>query len=153
MKKSLLTISAVIITAVVFLSSCTSSYNLKLNVGTGDRISVTMDTTDNCKMSYENDTFNISDNSNNVMEGTFITLDAYNETYLPSANTYGVLDSGQIDGMLYTVYSEDGTTYSFIGAIENSNTAVLFRSISTQEKATELFKKLSFAKIEKEDIF
>lgn len=130
---------------VICLTACTPSHTISLNVVTGDNITATLNTTNGYEMSYENDTFHISDGISDVLIGTFITTDSYTNNYLKYAELYGVLKSGSIKGINYIMYTEDSVTYNIVGQIENSNTSVFFNSIRcTQEQAKDIFEMLSF---------
>lgn len=129
------------------LTGCTSSISYTYKVTTGDTIQITLNNSDGYSISSELP-FKITKDDTTLSQGTFITLDGY-EQYIATVNntsTAKVIDKGTKNGVEYTFYSYNNQEFNYIIKIEGSNTAILIGNAVSEESAKECFERLTFSK-------
>lgn len=134
--------------SVFAITGCTTSKSYTFDVSTGDKIKVELQTNDGYDIS-SNLPFEISKDGNILSQGTFITIDGYNQ-YVDIANDTSsgatVLDEGNKNGVTYTFYSYNNEEFNYIIKVDNSNTGVLLGNDVSEQSAKEVFEKLTFSK-------
>ena len=145
MKK--LKLMCIILIALFMITGCTTSKSYTYQVETGDTIKIQLDTTDGYDISSDLP-FTISKDGETLSQGTFITIDQYNQ-YLEAIRQDSkvvILDSGSKDGIHYTFYAYDNSEYNYIIQIDDSNTGVLLGNPNSKEEAEACFTLISFHK-------
>lgn len=135
------------------LSGCTpgsakSSVSFTFSVETGDKVKVTLDTSDDYSMTSEVP-FAISKGDEVQSQGTFVTKDTYLSyvEIIESENSAEILDSGSKDGIEYLFWAtRDEHDYAVY--IENSDTGFLIANNVSRESAEECFSRLQFSLVE-----
>lgn len=132
----------------IILVGCASTYKAYIyEVGTGDKIKIKLDTSDEYDIASEIP-FTISKDGSTLSQGTFITLDGYDQ-YIDVVNkdtNSTILDSGNKNGVEYIFYSYNNSEYNYIIKINNSNTGVILANAVSKESAEECFNRLTFSK-------
>lgn len=131
-------IFALMAAAVLMLTGCTTNLSLTFNVETGDKIKVTLDTTDSeYSLRAEDATFIVSAGENDKIHGIFLTEEMYDQR-LEAAETYGnVLESGK-----YTLYQIDNET-DVIMHVPDSSTGILIGSLEDEATVRDIMGRLT----------
>lgn len=147
MKKVISIISIVIMGVMLLtLTGCTSSKSYTFDVETGDRVEITLNTSEGHDLSYELP-FTISKDDKTLSQGTFIKGNYYSE-YVNVANTDSlatVLDTGSNDDIEYVFYSYNDSEYNYIIKVKDSNTGIILGNPNSREEAEECFELLTFS--------
>lgn len=128
------------------LTGCTTTKSYTYVVETGDSIKIELNTSDGYDLS-SNLPFTISKDGEIYSQGTFITMDGYNQ-YIDLVDrdvNSKILDKGMKNGVTYTFYSYNNTEYNYIIKIDGSNTGVLLGSQKSQVEAENIFNLLKFS--------
>ena len=126
------------------LTGCTTNKSYTYTVETGDKVNITLNTTDGYDLSSDLP-FAISKDGNTLSQGTFIQ-ESYYEQYVNAANTQGqIIDRGSNDNIEYVFYSYNNSEYNYVIKIKDSNTALLLGNPNSQEEAKKCFELLSFS--------
>lgn len=144
MKKVFMSL-AIIGVMLLTLTGCTKSKSYTFTVETGDKIKIQLNTTDGYDLSSDLP-FKISKDGNTLSQGTFITIDGYNQ-YIEAINSdfnAKILDSKTKDGISYTFYSYNDSEFNYVIKINDSNTGILLGNPNSQEEAEKCFELLTF---------
>lgn len=149
MKKmnKILTCVAALICVVTMVAGCKTTLAYTFNVDNGDVIKISMDTTDQYKMTSDVP-FTISKDGQDLTQGTFIHGEAY-EQYVNVVNTDDkavLLDSGTKDGNEYVFWCYDGKEYNYAIMVSGSNTGVILGNPVSEETAKECFNRMTITK-------
>ena len=126
------------------LTGCTTNKSYTYTVETGDKVKITLNTTDGYDLSSDLP-FAISKDGNTLSQGTFIQ-ESYYEQYVNAANTQGqIIDRVSNDNIEYVFYSYNNSEYNYVIKIKDSNTALLLGNPNSQEEAKKCFELLSFS--------
>lgn len=128
------------------LAGCTTSKSFTYNVSTGDVIKVELDTSDGYDLTSELP-FTISKDDKMLSQGSFITLDGYNQ-YLDAVDgddKAEVIASDSRDGITYTFYSYDNSEFNYIIRVDGSKTGILLGNPNSKAEAEECFERLTFS--------
>lgn len=125
------------------LTGCTTNKSYTYNVETGDKVKITLNTTDGYDLSSDLP-FKVSKDGKTLSQGTFIE-GSYYEQYVDAANTQGqIIDKGSNSDIEYVFYSYNNAEYNYVIKIKDSNTALLLGNPHSQEEAEKCFELLSF---------
>lgn len=144
MKKVFMSLS-IIVVMLLTLTGCTKSKSYTFTVETDDKIKIQLNTTEGYDLSSDLP-FTISKDGNTLSQGTFITIDGYNQ-YIEAVNSDSnakILDSETRDGVSYTFYSYNDSEFNYVIKINDSNTGILLGNQNSQEEAEKCFKLLTF---------
>ncbi len=136
----------------MLLGACggVSSESITFDAGTGDKIKVTLDTTEGLELSQENGIISVSKDDESILQGFFIDLEMV-AGYLEEIETNEsimVLDQGTQNGVTYVFYSienEAFTEYDYLMRINDSSTGLIFGSVALEEDAKAGFNAMSFS--------
>lgn len=143
--KKVLSLFALVGTLLLTVTGCTTTKSYTYEVTTGDSVKVKLNTSDGYDIT-SNLPFTISKDDKTLSQGTFITIDEYNQ-YLDAVSRdtkAKILDSNSKDGITYTFYSYDNSEFNYIIKIDNSKTGILLGNPNSQTEAEECFNKLTF---------
>ena len=114
------------------LTGCTTNKSYTYTVETGDKVKITLNTTDGYDLSSDLP-FAISKDGNTLSQGTFIQ-ESYYEQYVNAANTQGqIIDRGSNDNIEYiNKYLEDGYKDYITKPINKKNTNEILRKYLKQ---------------------
>lgn len=140
----------------VLLTGCDSSSNgvkssksYTYNVETGDKVKITLDTSNNYNITSSLP-FTISKGDEDLAKGIFLDETGYK--YYKKATESGanvtIIDSGSKDNIDYIFYNYNDTEFNYVIKIKNSNTGILLGNNVSKDSAKECFDRL---KIECED--
>lgn len=140
---------SLIFLAIILLTvtGCTTSKAYTWNVSTGDKIKIKLDTTGGYDITSKMP-FAISKDDKTLSQGTFITIDGYNQ-YMNAIKTdsaANVIDSGTKDGITYTFYSVNNTEFNYIIKVNDSNTGIILGNPNSQSEAEDIFNRLTIRK-------
>lgn len=137
---------------VFMLSACSasSSKSYTFSVETGDKIKVTLDTSDGFTLTQEKGHFFVKKDDENILEGIFIREDGYNN-YLAIKGEQGmrVIEDKEKDGNPYYMYEiegESGLEDNYVLWVKDAKTGILMASIAGREQAQAAFSNLTIAK-------
>lgn len=139
--------AAVVSSAFIMLAGCdfktTRSYTYE--VDTGDKVKVTLDTTDDYKLSKDVP-FEISKDGEVQTTGSFLKengFDLYKSAVSLDENST-LIDSGEKDGHEYIFYSVGGSEYNYVIKLKDSDTGILLGNKVSEDSAKECFERLEF---------
>lgn len=144
--KKLIRVLSVIFILTLILTGCTTSKSFIYKVQTGDSVEVKLDTSNGYNLSSDLP-FTISKDNTKLSQGTFITMDGYNQ-YIELVNNdtnSKIIDSGNKNGITYTFYTYNNSEFNYVIKINNSNTGILLGNPNSQKEAEEIFEKLTFS--------
>ncbi len=138
-------VAVIIITAILILGKFTTKLSYTYEVNTGDKITLSLNTTDGYSMTQDMP-FSITKDDGIISRGTFIEASAY-EVYESSMDLIdGIVnsDKGEKDGITYLYFNYNNTEFDYIIKINDSNTGLLLSNSISEESAKEMFDRLSF---------
>lgn len=144
--KKLIRVLSVIFILTLILTGCTTSKSFIYKVQTGDSVEVKLDTSNGYNLSSDLP-FTISKDNTKLSQGTFITMDGYNQ-YIELVNNdtnSKIIDSGNKNGITYTFYTYNNSEFNYVIKINNSNTGILLGNPNSQKEAKEIFERLTFS--------
>jgi len=144
--KKILSSLVLVMVMVLTLTGCTTSKSFTWDVNTGDKIKIKVDTSGGYDITSDLP-FTISKDDETLSQGTFITIDGYNQ-YMNAVETdptAKVIDSGSKDGITYTFYSVNDSEFNYIIKIDGSNTGILLGNPNSQAEAEEVFSRMTFS--------
>ncbi len=144
--KKLIRMLSVIFILTLTLTGCTTSKSFIYKVQTGDSVEVKLDTSNGYNLSSDLP-FTISKDNTKLSQGTFITMDGYNQ-YIELVNNdtnSKIIDSGNKNGITYTFYTYNNSEFNYVIKINNSNTGILLGNPNSQKEAKEIFERLTFS--------
>lgn len=141
-------ISAFFLCAIVLMvTGCSTTKSYTFKVETGDKIEIKLNTNDNYDITSELP-FAISKNDEVLSQGTFITIDSYNQyiSAINKGNNTKIIESKTKNGLEYTFYSYNNSEYNYVIKIVGSNTGLLIGNPISEESAKECFDRLTITK-------
>lgn len=144
--KKLIRVLSVIFILTLILTGCTTYKSFIYKVQTGDSVEVKLDTSNGYNLSSDLP-FTISKDNTKLSQGTFITMDGYNQ-YIELVNNdtnSKIIDSGNKNGITYTFYTYNNSEFNYVIKINNSNTGILLGNPNSQKEAKEIFERLTFS--------
>lgn len=128
------------------VTGCTTSKSFTWDVTTGDSIKIKLDTTGGYDITSDLP-FAISKDDETLSQGTFITIDGYNQylDVIEKDSTAKVINNGSKNGITYTFYSVNDSEFNYVIKIDGSNTGVLLGNPNSQLEAEEIFDRLTFS--------
>lgn len=138
--KKILSLLVLVMVMVLTLTGCTTSKSFAWDVNTGDKIKIKVDTSGGYDITSDLP-FTISKDDETLSQGTFITIDGYNQymNAVETDSTAKVIDSGSKDGITYTFYSVNDSEFNYIIKIDGSKTGILLGNPNSQAEAEEVF--------------
>lgn len=144
--KKILSLLVLVMVMVLTLTGCTTSKSFAWDVNTGDKIKIKVDTSGGYDITSDLP-FTISKDDETLSQGTFITIDGYNQymNAVETDSTAKVIDSGSKDGITYTFYSVNDSEFNYIIKIDGSKTGILLGNPNSQAEAEEVFSRMTFS--------
>lgn len=145
--KKIFVIMLTILTFSLIATGCTKSKSYTYKVETGDKVKVTLKTNDDYNITSDLP-FKISKGDDVLSQGSFVTLDGYNQ-YLNAAKNDSnarIIATDNKNGLEYTFYSYDDKEYNYVIKISDSNTGLLLANNVSEESAKECFSRLTITK-------
>ena len=145
--KKILSSLVLVMAMVLTLTGCTTSKSFTWDVNTGDKIKIKVDTSGGYDITSDLP-FTISKDDETLSQGTFITIDGYNQymNAVDNDSTANVIDSGTKNGITYTFYSVNNSEFNYLIKIDGSNTGILLGNPNSQSEAEEIFNRLTISK-------
>ena len=144
-KKSLLCIGVVMafsLTGCNMHTTMSATYNVL-----DETVKVELDTSDNMKLSIQNNYFEIQDNDGNILStGCFADGDTYNNYYNSVTGNYDY-EEDTINGSDYLYYEVEGaseTEYNYLVDIGDSNVYAIVGNIDSRQSAKDVMDHLTF---------
>ncbi len=137
----------VLLSVVGCASKTSKSMSYTYSVETGDKIEITLDTSDEYELTSKLP-FSILHDGETLSQGKFITAESYSEyeAVVNSDEKAKLIDSGDKDGNKYLFWSYNGSEYNYAVLIADSNTAVLIGNLVSEESAKECFERIDISK-------
>lgn len=167
-KTKIIKIFALII-GILACSAC-STYSNKsytFTIENGDKIKLTVDTSDKYSLTQKDGRFSITYDDKSILQGFFVTEDGYNnfikrmvdtdkkvETYneiltaLKTSKKINFIEVGKKDDNTYFLYEykgQAGTERHFVVWVNHANTGVVLGSLNDVKDAKEAFSKLTIS--------
>lgn len=147
MKKALVLVLSVALLVCLFAGCTTkSSKTYTFTVDNGDKVKITLNTTDNYDITSEVP-FSISCDGKTLSQGSFVLAESYQQ-YVSVVNTdenAKLIDSGTKDGNDYIFWCYNGSEYNYAILIKGSNTGIVIGNPVSEESAKECFNRLTIA--------
>ncbi len=144
MKKVITVVLCVILMSTMIVGCRTkSSKSYTFTVDNGDKIKITLDTSDDYDISSDLP-FAISCDGEILSQGSFILSDAYEQyvSVVESDENAELLDSGTKDGHEYIFWCYNGSEYNYAILIDDSSTGIILGNPISEESAKECFNRL-----------
>lgn len=147
---AVLMIAAFLLTAFAAACHFTSSKSYTFSVETGDRIQITLDTSDGYSLSQKDGVFSVASGEETILQGVFLLEETYDQYMELSETTDSmiILEENERDDVSYLFYEfvgETGTENNFVIFVKGSHTGVLIGSLSGKDAAKAAFDHLSFS--------
>ena len=129
------------------LTGCTTTKSYTFKVETGDEIEVKLNTNDGYDITSDLP-FSILKDEETLSQGTFITIDQYNQ-YISSVNNDSnskIIESTTKNGLEYTFYSYNDSEWNYVIKVADSSTGLLIGNPISEESAKECFNRLTINK-------
>ncbi|TGY38961.1 hypothetical protein E5347_16565 [Clostridium sartagoforme] len=125
------------------------SMSFTYSVDTGDKVKLTLDTSDNYKLTSELP-FSILKDEETLSQGKFITEESYSQLVdtVKSDEKATLIDSGNKEGNEYIFWSYNESEYNYAVLISDSETGVIIGNPVSEESAKECFEKIDISKVE-----
>lgn len=144
MKKFIVFVVCVVLMSIMSVGCSTnSSKSYTYTVDNGDKIKITLDTSDDYDISSDLP-FTISCGEEMLSQGSFILGEAY-EQYVSVVETdekAELLDFGTKDGHEYIFWCYNGSEYNYAILINDSSTGIIIGNLVSEESAQECFNRL-----------
>jgi len=144
--KKVIIAACVLLMSIMIAGCSTNSFKAyTFTVDNGDKIKITIDTSDDYNISPDLP-FSISHDGRILSQGSFILGDAY-EQYVSAVSADGnakLLDSGIKDGHKYIFWCYNESEYNYVILISDSNTGIILGNLVSEESAKECFNRLEF---------
>ena len=132
----------------IVFSGCTTSKSYTYDVSTGDKVKVSIITSDGYDMTSSLP-FDITKDDKTISTGTFAKKEAY-DYYKNAVNNDAsskIIDSGTKDNLTYFFYEHVGSTneYNYIIKIKNSDTVVILGNTNSEKSAKNVFENLNIS--------
>lgn len=124
------------------------SMSYTYSVDTGDKVELTLDTSDDYKLTSELP-FTILKGEETLSQGKFITKENYSQLVdtVKSDEKDTLIDSGNKDGNEYIFWSYNDSEYNYATLIADSETGVIIGNLVSEESAKACFEKLEISKV------
>ena len=136
--KKLISVLSVALCLCILLTACHSSFSYTFNIETGDRVKVTLDTTNGYKLRQENGQFSVEKDDNKLMFGTFLTADMFDDyeaTVLAGAD---IIESAE-DFYLFQQDGQSGRETYYLFMLDNSDTGIILATLEGEETARAIY--------------
>jgi len=116
------------------------------DVDNGDKIKITLNTTDNYDLSSELP-FTISKDGKIQSHGTFIDSESYQQYYDAVKNDANaqLIDQGEKDDIEYFFWCYNSSEYNYAIRIKKSQTGVLLGNVVSEDSAKQCFERIEFS--------
>lgn len=134
----------VLFIGVFIISGCTTKKGVTYTVETGDKVKVMLKTNDGYDITATIP-FTISENGETRCQGTFITVDGYQQ-YLNAVNNDSlskIIKNDTKDNLSYTFYNYNNSEWNYIIKINNSKTGIILGNNISEDTAKECFERIS----------
>ena len=133
----------------LLLCACTTSKSATFSVDTGDRVKVTVNTTEGLDLVMQVP-FSVTREGRELLTGSF-AVGSYYDTCREAVEEEPqavILEEGTKDGgdyFFYTVDGASGVEYDYVVRVDGSQTVVLLGSLAGREEAEEAFREIVFS--------
>lgn len=133
------------------LTACTSSKSFTFQIENGEKIKVTLNTTDGYNLLQKDGTITIQKDDTNILAGFFLTSEGYEQyaDMVNSSSNVTIIKMTPEDAptfYLYQLEGEAGTETTFLFKVENAETGVILASLASADEAETAFNLLTFEK-------
>lgn len=137
---------------ITLLAACHTSKSYSFQIENGDKIKITLDTSDGYQLAQEDGVFTIVKDDQSILTGCFLTSDGYEEkvaTVLASdlADMISATPEDAPTSYFYQFEGEAGTETDFLFSIEGTETGAIVGSLSPRAEAEAAFALLQFEKV------
>lgn len=151
LKRFFLTLSMCLI-LMLSLTACHSEKSYTFQIENGERIKITLDTSDGWQLSQKDGVFTVQKEDNDILTGYFLTADGFAQnaaavTASPDAEIITAAPEDSPTFYFYEYQGEAGTEVDYLFKVEGAETGVMMGSLSSREEAEAAFKLLEFSKV------
>lgn len=142
--KKFITSLLILFLSIFLLTGCTKNLSYTFNVETGDRIKITLDTTDKYSMNTKSP-INFTKEDKDISTGIFLTEEGYEEykTLINKDSTVKIIENSSKENITYLFYTT-GKEYNYLIKINDSKTGFLLANKNSEDEAKEVFNRISF---------
>ena len=129
-------------------ASVSTSQSMTFQVGTGDKIKVTLDTSAGDSLAQEEGSFSVKNGDSLVFQGVFQTPDQYAAQEAAIRGTEGVeiVTDGETMLSYYHEAGAAGPETGYLFMVDGSDTGVYMASLMDREAADDAFGRMTFEK-------
>lgn len=137
----------------ISLTACESSKSFTFQIDNGEKIKITLNTTNGYDLSQKDGVFTVKKEGEDILNGYFLSEDGYQEKLAAVNTSEGVtiLEATPEASPTFYCYQfegEAGTETDFLFQIEGTKTGVIAGSLNSYEEAETAFQLLEFEKSE-----
>lgn len=134
------------------LSACQSSQSFTFQIDNGEKIKVTLDTTDGYRLSQKDGVFTVEKDEQELLNGFFLTAEGYEQKAAAVLGSSDVvlLEASPEDNptdFFYQFDGEAGLESDLLFKVEGAETGVMIGSLSPREDVAAAFQLLTFEKL------
>ncbi|MDE6742757.1 MAG: hypothetical protein K2J95_02635 [Lachnospiraceae bacterium] len=130
---------------ILALTSCASSMSVTCNVGTGDTIKVTLDTSEGFMLEGADDYgFYVTQDDDKIFQAAFVDEDDYEAYKHALDDLVEIIEEDSANGITWTSYNLDGRS-SFIVWINGSDTGLVMGGMEDYDTEKKVFDSLTFS--------
>lgn len=151
-KKIILTLSLCLL-LILTLTACKTSISYTFQIDNGDKIKVSLETTDGYKLLQKDGVFTVQKDEKDVLIGYFLTSEGYEEkaAVVNDSDDATILTATPENSPTFYCYQfegEAGTETDFLFKIDGSETGAIVGSLNSREEAEAAFQLLTIEKAE-----
>lgn len=139
--------------SLALLTACNTSKSYTFQTDSGEKIKVTLDTTDGYDLIQKDGTVTVQKDKEDILMGMLLKPEGYEEyvTAIHSSDGINIIEAEPEDSPLFYLYQfegEAGMETTFLFNIEGAKTSALFVSLFSMDQAKAAYERLTFELIE-----
>lgn len=152
LKRIFVTLSMCVV-LMMSLTACHSSKSYTFRVDNGEKVQITLDTTDGYNIKQEDGVFTIQKEEEDILNGCFLSAEGYKQkaAAVAALGDEAIIKATPKDAPTFYCYQfegEAGLETDFLFQIEGGETGVLIGSLASRDEAEAAFKLLKFEKVD-----
>lgn len=150
MRKKILNVLPLLMIIFILVGCGSSTYvSYTYDLDTGDKIKITLDTSDGYEMEGEIP-FVISDDGEEISHGMFISVEDYNsyKNVVSNDENAVIIEQKSSEESDYIFWSYNESEYNYAIYLKNTNVGILLGNVISEDVARECFDRISFSVVD-----